>query len=71
MINTICNQLIDSATLSNLQAGFIGRGLRDNRQKTMKFSPGEWKWVNNPGDDLKKNIFRFPFVNPPRPYSSC
>jgi chaperonin GroES len=64
MINTICNQLIDSATLSNLQAGFIGRGLRDNRQKTMKFSPGEWKWVNNPGDDLKKNIFPLPVREP-------
>jgi chaperonin GroES len=64
MINTISNQLIDSATLSNLQAGFIGRGLRDNKQKKMEFRPGEWKWVNNPGKDLKENIFPLPVREP-------
>lgn len=64
MVNTITNQLIDSGTLSNLQAGFIGRGLRDNKQKKMSFSPGEWKWVNNPGKDLKENIFPLPVREP-------
>jgi chaperonin GroES len=64
MINTVSNQLIDSATLSNLQAGFIGRGLRDNKQKKMEFRPGEWKWVNNPGKDLKENIFPLPVREP-------
>lgn len=64
MVNTITNQLIDSGTLSNLQAGFIGRGLRDNKQKKMGFTPGEWKWVNNPGKDLKENIFPLPVREP-------
>jgi chaperonin GroES len=64
MVNTITNQLIDAGTLSNLQAGFIGRGLRDNKQKKMAFTPGEWKWVNNPGKDLKENIFPLPVREP-------
>jgi chaperonin GroES len=64
MVNTITNQLIDAGTLSNLQAGFIGRGLRDSKQKRMSFTPGEWKWVNNPGKDLKENIFPLPVREP-------
>jgi chaperonin GroES len=64
MVNTVTNQLLDSATLANLQAGFIGRGLRDNKQKNMGFRPGEWKWVNNPGKDLKENIFPLPVREP-------
>jgi chaperonin GroES len=64
MVNTVTNQLLDSATLANLQAGFIGRGLRDNKQKQMNFRPGEWKWVNNPGKDLKENIFPLPVREP-------
>lgn len=64
MVNTITNQLIDSGTLANLQAGFIGRGLRDNKQKKLGFRPGEWMWVNNPGKDLKENIFPLPVREP-------
>jgi chaperonin GroES len=64
MINTISNQLIDSATLYNLQAGFIGRGLRDSKSKKIALAPGEWRWVNNPGKDLKENIFPLPVKEP-------
>ncbi len=64
MVNTITNQLIDAGTLANLQAGFIGRGLRDPKQKDMKFRPGEWKWVNNPGKSLNENIFPLPTKEP-------
>jgi chaperonin GroES len=64
MVNTLTNQILDAGTISNLQAGFIGRGLRDNKQKTMAFRPGEWKWVNNPGKDLKENIFPLPVREP-------
>lgn len=64
MVNTITNQLIDAGTLANLQAGFIGRGLRDNKTKDMKFRPGEWKWVNNPGKDIKENVFPLPIKEP-------
>lgn len=61
--NTIINQLTDAGTLQNLQAGFIGKGLRIKLGET-KFQPGEWKQVNAVGDDLKKQIFPLP-VNPP------
>ena len=64
-VDTIINQLIDGGTLSNLQAGFIGKGLRIKMGES-KFSPGEWKAVNATGDDLKKQILPLP-VNPPSP----
>lgn len=61
--NTIINQLVDAGTLSNLQAGFIGKGLRI-RMGDSKFSPGEWKAVNATGDDIKKQIFPLPVREP-------
>ena len=64
-VDTIINQLIDAGSLSNLQAGFIGKGLRIKMGES-KFSPGEWKAVNATGDDLKKQILPLP-VNPPNP----
>ena len=64
-VDTIINQLIDAGSLSNLQAGFIGKGLRI-RMGDNKFTPGEWKAVNATGDDLKKQILPLP-VNPPNP----
>jgi len=64
-VDTIINQLIDAGTLSNLQAGFIGKGLRIKMGES-RFSPGEWKAVNATGDDLKKQILPLP-VNPPNP----
>lgn len=64
MVNTLTNQLIDSGTINNLQGGFIARGLRMNEKKTLGFTPGEWKWVNNPGDDLRKNVFPLPTKEP-------
>lgn len=61
--NTIINQLIDAGTLSNLQSGFIGKGLRIKMGET-KFQPGEWKAVNATGDDIKKQIFPLPTKEP-------
>jgi chaperonin GroES len=61
--NTIINQLVDAGSLSNLQAGFIGKGLRIKMGET-KFSPGEWKAVNATGDDIKKQIFPLPVRDP-------
>ena len=43
--NTIINQLVDAGSLSNLQAGFIGKGLRIKMGET-KFTPGEWKAIS-------------------------
>lgn len=62
-VDTLINQLIDAGSLSNLQAGFIGKGLRIRMGDT-KFQPGEWKAVNATGDDLKKQIFPLPVREP-------
>jgi chaperonin GroES len=62
-VNTNINQLVDSGTLKNLQAGFIGKGLRLS-MKDAKFQPGEWKSVPVTGDDIKKQIFPLPTAEP-------
>lgn len=61
--NTIINQLIDAGSLSNLQSGFISKGLRI-RGGSKRFQPGEWKPVNATFDDLKKGIFPLPVREP-------
>ena len=61
--DTLVNQLIDAGTLSNLQAGFIGKGLRIKMGES-SFAPGEWKAVNATGDDIKKQIFPLPTREP-------
>lgn len=62
-INTLTNQLLDSGTLHNLQAGFLGRGIRV-RAGGSRFVPGEWKPVEFTGDDIKKHIFPLPTKEP-------
>lgn len=61
--NTIINQLVDAGSLSNLQAGFIGKGLRIKMGES-RFRPGEWKPVNSTGGDLKQQIFPLPVREP-------
>lgn len=61
--NTIINQLVDAGSLSNLQAGFIGKGLRIKMGEA-RFQPGEWKAVNVTGDDIKKQVFPLPVREP-------
>lgn len=62
-VDTLVNQLTDSGTLNNLQAGFIGKGLRIKMGEST-FAPGEWKAVNATGDDIKKQIFPLPTKEP-------
>lgn len=62
-VNTIVNQLIDAGSMSNLQSGFIGKGLR-LRMGDQRFQPGEWKPVNATGDDLRKQIVPLPAKDP-------
>jgi chaperonin GroES len=62
-VNTLLNQLIDSGTISNLQAGFISKGIRI-KGGNKPFSPGEWKVTESPGDDLRKGIFPLPVREP-------
>lgn len=61
--NTLINQLVDAGTLSNLQSGFISKGLRI-RGGSKRFQPGEWKPVNATYDDIKKGIFPLPVREP-------
>jgi chaperonin GroES len=58
-VNTLTNQLLDSGTLNNLNAGFLAKGLRIGG-KDLKFKAGEWKVVNAIGDDLRKSILPLP-----------
>ncbi len=62
-VNTLINQLVDAGTLSNLQSGFLGKGLR-LKMGEQRFQPGEWKPVNATGDDLKKQIVPLPAKEP-------
>jgi len=62
-INTAINQLLDAGTLSTLQAGFLGKGIRI-RGGDYKLSPNEWKTVNANVDDLRKHIFPLPIKEP-------
>lgn len=61
--NTLLNLLVDAGHLSNLQSGFIGKGLRIKMGQTT-FTPGEWKAVNATGDDLRKQIVPLPAPGP-------
>jgi chaperonin GroES len=62
-VNSLINQLVDAGTLSNMQSGFLGKGLRLRMGET-RFNPGEWKVVNSTGDDLKKQIVPLPAKEP-------
>lgn len=62
-VNTLINQLMDAGTLSNLQSGFLGKGLRLKMGETA-FRPGEWKPVNATGADLKGQILPLPTKEP-------
>lgn len=61
--NTVINQLIDAGTLSNMQSGFLGRGIKLKKGNS-DFKPGEWKYINVTGDDLRKSILPLPVREP-------
>jgi len=66
-IDTLINQLIDSGTLYNLNAGFLGKGIQLGRGRgggILEFQPGEWKTLNFTGDDLRKHIVPLPVKEP-------
>lgn len=62
-INTLLNQLTDAGTLSNLQGGFLAKGVRV-RGGALRYKPGEWKTVQSTGDDLRKGIYPMPTREP-------
>jgi len=61
--NTILNQLIDAGHLSNLQGGFLGKGVRARGGK-IRFKPGHWQQLQTTGEDLRKNIYPLPIKEP-------
>jgi chaperonin GroES len=62
-INSAINQLLDAGTLSNLQSGFLARGIR-LKGGQHKMSPGQWTVVNSTSDDLRKGIVPMPVREP-------
>jgi len=62
-VDTAINQLLDAGTLSNLQSGYIGRGIRI-KGGNYALAPGEWKVVDSSGDNLKQNIVPLPIREP-------
>lgn len=62
-VNTLLNQLVDAGTLSNMQGGFMAKGV-NLRGGATRFRPGEWKIVNATGDDLRKSIVPMPVKEP-------
>ncbi len=62
-VNSLINQLVDAGTLSNLQSGFIGKGLK-LRSGENKLKPGDWIPVPSTGDDLRKQIVPLPAKEP-------
>ena len=62
-VNTLINQLVDAGHLNNLQAGFLGKGLK-LKMGEHRFKPGEWKTINSTADDLKKQILPLPTKEP-------
>jgi hypothetical protein len=62
--NSTLNRLLDAGTLSNMQSGFIGKGVR-MRKQTMRLRPGEWVTVSTAtGVDLSRNIVPIPTKEP-------
>lgn len=62
-INSSTNQLLDSATLQNMQSGFIGSALRIGSGR-MTLEPGEWKKVETVGSTIAENIYPLPTKEP-------
>lgn len=62
-INTTLNQMFDAAHLQIAGGGFIGTGLSVHAGPT-NFSIGEYKPVNNKGQNIRDSIFPIPWPGP-------
>jgi hypothetical protein len=60
---SVLRQLVDSGTLSNLQAGFKTRGMRVKNEQD-PISPGEWRDVDLVSGKLSDNILPLPVKEP-------
>lgn len=64
-IDDTINRINDSATLSSLGGGFMGREAR-LQGGPVRFTPGEWKPIQSSGGELRSSIVPLP-VTPPSP----
>jgi len=69
VINTAVNQLLDAGTAQTAGGGFIGSGVRlqsRGARGVVRFTPGEYKTVDVPGDQLRNAIVEktLPNVSP-------
>jgi chaperonin GroES len=62
-VNTTINQLLDAGHINNLQGGFLGKGLK-LKMGEQRWTPGEWKTVQTPADDLRKQVIPLPTKEP-------
>ena len=62
-INTTTNQLVDAASLANLQGGHLAKGFRQ-KMGDSTFKPGEWKQTGIPARDLQSGIMPLQFKEP-------
>ena len=63
-VNTSLNMCFDAGTMATLGGGFLGRGFK-SKGGPFTFQPQEWKPVDAPGDDLRKNVLPLPVRDPP------
>ncbi len=64
IINKALNNLLDAGSLCNMQAGFVGKGLRV-KNESLRFVMGEYKKVEcQDGTSLKDNFFPLPVRDP-------
>jgi chaperonin GroES len=62
-INSTMNRLLDAGTLANTGGGLIGSGMKV-KGGPLRFSPGEWKPVDNKGMSIAENMYQLPVPQP-------
>ncbi len=55
-INTILNQIIDSATLQNAGGGFLGGDVSFGKRREIHTKLGEWKQLKHMGNEIRNAI---------------
>ncbi len=64
-INTSIDQMLDAGTAQNTGGGFVAKGLITDKKGILKFTPGEYKVVDNlTGGSIRDSIFRFDHPGP-------
>ncbi len=64
VVNTTLNQLMDAGTLEIAGGGFVSRDLGLRKKGPITFEPGEYKTVDNPGEDIRKSVMPMNFAGP-------